>query len=94
MGWGGERVFGGGKVTLREANKCSCAVIYHQLGICRGRAGTYNDISLLYACTFVALNLVRWVVLSLWITLLDLWICVWIVLCFLLASVIQRRLLS
>ena len=46
-------MFGGGLVTVRDANMCSCAVIYQQLGICRGARGVGNDISVLYACTFV-----------------------------------------
>jgi hypothetical protein len=62
-GVGCERVFGGGMVTLREANKCSCAVIYQQLGICRGARPPYNDIGVLYACTFVAGKLARDLVL-------------------------------
>ena len=51
-------MFGGGIVTVREANKCSCVVIYQQLGICRGSARGAVDIAVLYACTFVARNLV------------------------------------
>jgi hypothetical protein len=41
-------------VTVRDANMCSCAVIYQQLGICRGRARRDNHICVLYACTFVS----------------------------------------
>ena len=52
-GAGCERVFGGGLVTLCDANMCSCAVIYQQLGICRGSRPRDNHICVLYACTFV-----------------------------------------
>jgi hypothetical protein len=62
-GVGCERVFGGGMVALRDANKCSCAGHISRLGICRGRARRDNYISVLYACTFVARNLVRRLVL-------------------------------
>jgi len=57
-------VFGGGLVTLREANMCSCAVIYQQLGICRGRARRDNHICALKTYTFVAGKLARDLVLN------------------------------
>ena len=51
-------------VTVRDANMCSCAVIYQQLGICRGARPRDNHIGVLYACTFVAGKLARDLVLN------------------------------